>query len=112
KSQTADFGTRSIRSGRMTWHDCGLKVAKVCSTLTGAGLCGFLASQAEIHPQSPGMGTGRFGSATSTTASSIRRQRVPFSAFLGRDSDTVTRRKLCCLIGCRAAYGSDLLRVE
>ena len=66
---------------------------------------------AEIHPQSPGMGTGRFGSATSTKACSIRHQRVPFSAFLGRDSDTVTR-KLCCLIGSRAAYGSDLLRVE
>ena len=77
----------------MTWDDCGLKVAKVCSTSTAAGLCGFLASQAEIHSQSPGMGTGRFGSATTTTASSIGRQRAPFSAFLGRDSDTVTRRE-------------------
>ena len=74
----------------MTWDDCGLKVAKVCSTLTAAGLCGFLASRAEIYPQSPGMDTGRFGSATSTKAFSIRRQRVPFSAFLGPDSDTVT----------------------
>ena len=72
----------------MTGDDCGLEVAKVCSTSTTAGLCGFLASQAEIHPQSPGMGTGRFGSATSTRASSIRHQRVPFSAFLGRNSDT------------------------
>ena len=37
---------------------------------------------------SPGMDTERFGSATSTRAFSIRRQRVSSSAFLGPDSDT------------------------
>ena len=38
--------------------------------------------------QSPGMDTGRFGSAASTRAFSFRRQRVPLSAFLGPNSDT------------------------
>ena len=57
----------------------GWQSAKVSSTLTEAGLCRFLASQAEIYSQSPGMNTGRFGSATLTKAFFTRRRRVWFS---------------------------------
>src|SRR5208283_4790647 len=92
KSRTADFEERFIRWGRMIGDDCGLEVARVCSTSTAAGLCWFLASQAEIYSQSPGMDTERFGLATSSRAFSIRRRRVRFRAFAGPDSDTSTER--------------------
>ena len=68
----------------MIGDGCGPGAARVFSTSTAArfvqvpGLPG-----GNISPL-PGMDTERFGSATSTKAFSIRRQRVSFSAFLGR----------------------------
>ena len=43
----------------MIGDDCGLGVAKVCSTSTAAGLCGFLVSQAEIYSSIAGDGHGK-----------------------------------------------------
>src|SRR5208337_4254069 len=85
------YEIRCIGWGRMIGDDCGLAIAKVCSTLIAAGLCRSLVSQAELYSVSPGMDAGMFGSATSSKAFSIRRQRVRFSLSLGPDSDTTTR---------------------
>src|SRR5271165_5698147 len=92
KSRTAEFAEQFVRWDRMIGDDCGLEVPKVSSTLTAAGLCRFLASQVEIYSRSPGMDTGRFGSAMLTKAFFTRRRRLWFSGFPGSDSGTSTER--------------------
>ena len=81
------------RLGRMIGDDCGLGGSEGVFYFDGGRFVLVPGVPAEIYSQSPGMGTGRFGSATSTRAFSIRRRRVQFSAFLGPDSDTSMRRR-------------------
>ena len=87
KSRTADFKAPFIRWGRRIGQD---------RAGTSEGAFYFDRGRFEqvpgvpggIYLQSPGMDTGRFGSAASTRGFSIRRHRVPFSVFLGANSDT------------------------
>src|SRR5271165_3191986 len=99
--------------GRMIGDDCGLVGAKACSTSTAHGSCWSLVSQAEIYSQSLATHREGFGSATTTRAFSVRRERGLFSEFYGPDPDTpMLRPSLCCPISRRAACGSDLKTVE
>ena len=89
---------------------CGSGEALVCSTSTAAGLYGSQSPGGNLPPSPLGMNTERFGSANSTKVFSIGRQRVLVQRIpWSRISDTSKGRQLCCLIGCKAAYGFGFL---